>query len=239
MGVVDARHPVAHGLVHGVLQRLASGLHGDHLRTKELHAGDVQRLTVGVDAAHVDPALHAEQGCCRCRRDAVLPGAGLGDDPGLAHAPREQCLAEHVVDLVRAGVVEVLALQQDAGVAAVLAEPLRVGEGRRPAGVVAAQVVELVPEGLVRHRLVELSLELVQGSHQRLWDVAATEDVVMTGGIRQRSTHTDIHSYSQPRVIPLPAARPLLPADPRAGRGAPPRGRRQLRPTASVPRRPR
>ncbi len=36
----------------------------------------------------------------------MLAGAGLGDDAGLAHALDEQCLAERVVDLVRAGVVE-------------------------------------------------------------------------------------------------------------------------------------
>ena len=43
---------------------------------------------------------------------AVLAGAGLGDEAGLAHPLGEQRLAEHVVDLVRAGVVEVLALEQ-------------------------------------------------------------------------------------------------------------------------------
>jgi len=41
----------------------------------------------------------------------VLPGAGLGDDPGLAHAFGQQGLAEDVVDLVGPGVVEVLTLE--------------------------------------------------------------------------------------------------------------------------------
>jgi hypothetical protein len=40
-------------------------------------------------------------------------GAGLGDDPRLAHALGQQRLADRVVDLVRAGVVEVLALEPD------------------------------------------------------------------------------------------------------------------------------
>ena len=61
----------------------------------------------------------AEQGGGGGGGDAVLAGAGLGDEPGLAHALGEQGLAEHVVDLVRAGVVEVLALEQQAE-----AEPL-------------------------------------------------------------------------------------------------------------------
>ena len=47
----------------------------------------------------------------RRRRDAVLSRPGLGNDARLAHASRQHGLANHVVDLVRAGVVEVFALQ--------------------------------------------------------------------------------------------------------------------------------
>ena len=46
-------------------------------------------------------------------RDAVLAGAGLRDDARLAHALGEQHLAERVVDLVRAGVAQVFALEPD------------------------------------------------------------------------------------------------------------------------------
>jgi hypothetical protein len=44
----------------------------------------------------------------------VLARAGLGDDAALAHAPRQQRLAQAVVDLVRAGVQQVFALEPDA-----------------------------------------------------------------------------------------------------------------------------
>ena len=76
------------------------------------HAEDVQRLARHVFGAHVDDALEAEQRARRGRRHAVLSGAGLGDDAALAHPLREQRLAERVVDLVRAGVREVLALEE-------------------------------------------------------------------------------------------------------------------------------
>ena len=79
---------------------------------------DVQRLALHVLGAHVDVALEAEQRARRRRRDAVLPGAGLGDDAPLAHARGEQRLAERVVDLVRAGVRQVLALEEDPRAAA-------------------------------------------------------------------------------------------------------------------------
>ena len=61
----------------------------------------------------------------------------------LAHPLGEQRLAQHVVDLVRAGVVEVLALEQDPGAAGVRGEPRHLGERAGPAGVVAQQPVEL------------------------------------------------------------------------------------------------
>ena len=113
--VVDVGDPVAHRLVDGVLERLAAGVDGDDLGAQQPHPGDVERLPPGVLLAHVDRALEAEQGGRRGGRDAVLAGAGLGDHPALAHAAGQQRLAEHVVDLVRAGVVEVLALEQDPG----------------------------------------------------------------------------------------------------------------------------
>ena len=47
-------------------------------------------------------------------RHAVLARARLGDDALLAHAPGEKDLADGVVDLVRAGVGQVLALEPDA-----------------------------------------------------------------------------------------------------------------------------
>ena len=86
---------------------------GTHLRAEQLHAEDVRLLPLDVDRAHVDDAVEAEQRAGRRRRDAMLARAGLGDDARLAHAPRQQDLAEHIVDLVRAGVVQLLALEVD------------------------------------------------------------------------------------------------------------------------------
>ena len=86
---------------------------GTHLGAQQLHAEDVGLLPLDVDRAHIDDAFEAEARAQRRGGDAVLAGAGLGDDALLAHAPRQQDLAEHVVDLVRAGVVELLALEID------------------------------------------------------------------------------------------------------------------------------
>ena len=44
----------------------------------------------------------------------MLAGAGLGDDAALAHARGQKPLAHGVVDLMGPGVVEILALEEDA-----------------------------------------------------------------------------------------------------------------------------
>ena len=85
--------------------------HRPDLGPERLHPEDVRLLALDVDGAHEHDARQPEQGAGRRRRDAVLAGAGLGDDPVLAEPPGQQRLAEGVVDLVGAGVGEVLALQ--------------------------------------------------------------------------------------------------------------------------------
>ncbi len=112
IGVADIGHPVAHGLVDGVLQRLAAGVDLPNRRAEQLHANHVQRLAAHVLGAHVDVALETEQRARGGRRHAVLPRAGLRDDARLSHPLGEQRLAERVVDLVRARVRQVFALQR-------------------------------------------------------------------------------------------------------------------------------
>ena len=56
------------------------------------HPQHVRPLALDVLGAHVDDARQIEQGAGRRRRDAVLAGAGLGDDPGLPEATRQQRL---------------------------------------------------------------------------------------------------------------------------------------------------
>ena len=81
-------------------------------------------------------------------------------------------LAERVVDLVRAGVEQVLALEVDL-VAGGLRQPLGVVERGRAAGEVAQQRAQLGAEALVVARLEPRGLELGERRHQRLGDVLA------------------------------------------------------------------
>jgi hypothetical protein len=126
-------------------------------------------------------------------RDAVLAGAGLGDQPALAHAARQERLADAVVDLVSAGVVQVLALEQDGG-ADLGAEALGPVQARRAPDVVGQERADLGAEPGVDPRDPPGRLELGQGRHERLGDVltaelaeAAARSGIVSGGEDHRT----------------------------------------------------
>ena len=56
----------------------------------------------------------------------MLSGAGLGNDALFAHAGGQQALSESIVDLVRAGVGQVLALEVDLRATQLIGEVLGV-----------------------------------------------------------------------------------------------------------------
>ena len=133
VGRLDVRDPVPHRLVDRVLERGRAGGHATDLGAERVHAQDVGPLPLDVLGAHVDHARQVEQRAGRRGRHAVLAGAGLGDDPGLAEPAGQQRLAEGVVDLVGAGVGEVLALEVEAQRGNVLAERVAASRAASPA----------------------------------------------------------------------------------------------------------
>ncbi len=240
VGVGHVGDPVAHGLVDGVLEGLGPGGHRDDLSTQQLHPGHVEGLPAGVLQAHVDHAVQAHQGGCRRGGHPVLAGPGLGDHPALAHPDREQGLAQDVVDLVRAGVVEVLALEHDTGAdPACGGEPGRLGEGGRPAGVGAGQVIELGEELRVHTRRRVGSRQLVQGGDQRLRDEATAEHAEVPGGIGRGCGPRDEAEVGQVRGHGRPWRNagwaPAVTRSCTACRGSPPVTRLSPTSTASAP----
>jgi hypothetical protein len=113
VGVGRIGHPVAQRLVDRRAQRAITAGHRHHLGAQQPHAADVGRLALHVHLAHVHRARQADARTGGGAGDAVLAGAGLRHDAPRAEPPRQQRLAERVVDLVRTGVREVLALEPD------------------------------------------------------------------------------------------------------------------------------
>ena len=145
--VVGGAHvgdPVADRLVDGVLQSSAARVDLTYLRSEELHAEHVGFLPARIDGAHIDDALEPEQRARGRARDAMLPRPRLGDDAVLPHASREERLTDRAVDLVRAGVREILSLEEDACEADRAGQARRVGERRRAPDPVAQHPRELV-----------------------------------------------------------------------------------------------
>ena len=194
VGVLDRGHPVAQCFVDGVLQRGAAGVDGHDLGAEQPHAEDVEGLAVDVDRPHEHLAPQAEQGGGGGGGHAVLAGTGLGDHRRLAHVAGQQCLAEHVVDLVGAGVGQVLPLEQHPQAQA-LREPPALGHRRGPAGVAREQRRELGPEPLRGPRLAEGVLQFHQRRDQRLGDEPPPEvaEPAPLGRLRPRRAEDDGH----------------------------------------------
>src|SRR4029077_10579204 len=93
----------------------------------------------------------------------------------FARAARKQCLADRVVDLMRAGVQEVFALQINLRATGMCSQPLRVEQWSGSSGVVAQQQVEFAPKIRVASSQHELSGQLLKRRDQCFRNVAATE----------------------------------------------------------------
>ena len=154
-----------------------------HFGAEHAHAEDVQALAAHVLFAHVDHAFEAEQRADGGGGHAVLSGAGLGDDAAFAHAAGEQRLAQAVVDLVRAGVEQVFALEPDARAAEGLAEVFGEVERRGAAGVVVQEIGEFGLEGRVFARREIGGFEFFDGRHQDFGDVAPAVGSEVSAGI--------------------------------------------------------
>ena len=168
MGMAHVGDPIPDGFVHGVFQGAAAGTHRDHAGAQQAHADDVEPLAPDVFGAHVDVALHPQQGRHRGGGHAMLAGPGLGDEPLFAHAPGQQALAQGVVDLVGPGVGQVFPL--DVNLRAPQGRGQMPGkiEGRGPAHIILEIPGQLVFEFLFPADLTIGRFQLQQGRHQGL-----------------------------------------------------------------------
>ena len=180
----DVGHPVAHGFVDRILERSAPRIYRGHFCTEQAHAKDVEGLPAHVFGAHVNLALHAEQRRDGGRGDAMLSRAGLGNDAGLPHAPRQKHLSQRVVDFVRARMVQIFSLEIDAAASKILGKAARKGERCRASGVGMKELFELRVERGIPARLFVGFLQFLQRSHESLRDEPSTVETVVTALVR-------------------------------------------------------
>ena len=151
----------------------------------EPHAKDVEALAADVFRAHEYIALKAEQGGGGGGCHAMLAGAGFGDNALLAHAKRQEGLADGVVDLVCAGVVEVFALEINFGSAEMLRKPAGEIETGGAADEIAEIIIEFALEIWVGFCLGIFRFELVESGDKSFGNENAAVGAEMAGGIGQ------------------------------------------------------
>ena len=151
----------------------AAGIHAHDFGAEQSHAEDVEPLALHVFRAHVDHAFEAQPRRDRRRGDSVLSRAGFGDDAALPHAHGQQALAEAVVDLVRAGMEQVFALDVDARSAQMLGQPRSKLQRSRAAGKILEQGVQFSLETRVLTRLLVGALEFLERRNERLGNVTS------------------------------------------------------------------
>ena len=168
--VFHVRHPVAHRFVERILQGSRAGFHRNDGGAEQFHAVHVRRLALHVLGTHVHHALHAVARGDRGSRHAMLARPRLGDHAQLAHAARDQRLTDRIVDLVRAGVIQVFALEEDLRAPQQLRPPPGMVDGSGPPDVMLEFVAEFGQEPGVPATLRVRVAQLLQGVRQRLGD---------------------------------------------------------------------
>ena len=154
----------------------------------------------------------------------MLAGSGLGDDPGLAHAAGQQDLADTVVDLVRAGVVQVLALEIDLRPAEMVGQALGEIERRGSAHIMGQQAIQLGLEGGVFLGGQIGGLQVQHQRHQGFGHIAAAELAEPAVGVRiggevvgrrrrRRGVRRGVHRLARPckELVMRGARRPERP----------------------------
>ena len=104
----------------------------------------------------------------------MLPGTRFRDDAFRAQALRQQGLADGIVDLVRAGMCQVFALQPDISAPA-LAEPRREAQRGRAANPLLQFAAVIVLKARVVKVLVDACLQTFERGYQRLRYISPTE----------------------------------------------------------------
>ena len=113
------------------------------------------------------------------------PAPVFGDHARLAHALGKQRLADGIVDLVRAGVVQILALEINLRAAEMLGPALGVIDGARPADVVLEFVFELGAELRIDAITLVCGLQLIERLDQRFGDEHAAIRAEMSALVGQ------------------------------------------------------
>ena len=108
-------------------------------------------------------------------RNPMLTSAGFGDHTLLAHAEREERLADRVVDFVRTGVIEVFTLEPDLRATTLLRESLGKIEWRWAADIVLQERRKLGLKRGILTSLIVFNRQLIECANKSFGNVTPTK----------------------------------------------------------------
>ena len=110
-GIITAGSPCTHGLIAGILQGASAAGYPGNRCPQQLHLEYIQRLSAHVLNPHEHLTFHTEKSRRCCGGNPMLPGTRLRNDFRFSHSFCQQCLPQHIIDLVRTGMIQILPLQ--------------------------------------------------------------------------------------------------------------------------------
>ena len=113
----------------------------------------------------------------------MLTGAGLGNHARLAHSSCEQRLTDGVVDLVRAGVVQIFALEVDLCTAELIRPALGVIDRTGSSDEMLELILELGDEIRIGAVVLIGLAQVFERMHQRLGDKGAAVRAEVTASV--------------------------------------------------------
>ena len=103
--------PVADSLRACITQSHIARTDRIHLGTQHLHTLHIGMLALHIGSTHKDFTLHIHQGTDGGSCNTMLTSTGFCDDTGFTHLLCHQDLTDGIVNLVRTGMIQILALQ--------------------------------------------------------------------------------------------------------------------------------
>jgi len=171
------------GAIHRFLERRCAAGDRYQLAAEDLHLGDVRVFLLDVHLAHMNLAGNADQRAGGSQGNPVLAGASLRDHLLLAHEFGQQRLAQAVIDLVRAGVVQVFALQINLRTAELLGQPPRMEDRAWPTHVVGEQCGQFLLEVIALANFLVGEVDVVHRLLEVRWDQLAAIGAEISVGV--------------------------------------------------------
>ena len=171
VGVSNSGGPLPHRLGYRVFQCSCSCCHRNDFCAEQTHPVHVQRLPAGIFLSHKYHALHAHQRRGSGSGDAMLSCSCLRDQTGFPHLLRQERLPQHVIDLVRARVVQIFPFQIDLRAAQIFCHLLRIIESRRSSRILIEQFCQFPVEFRVIFIMVIRFFQFNYRIHQCLRDI--------------------------------------------------------------------